>query len=76
MTEFGELQPDGRLTNVRTIPQSALLACPHFILMPEHYRGNDTCRCDDPLHAEMADWGYNWDSNTERWIAPETEANG
>ena len=67
MTEFGELQPDGRVTNVRTIDQSALAACPFFIFSPEHYRGDDTCRCDDPAHTEMADWGYTWDANEGRW---------
>jgi hypothetical protein len=34
--------------------------CPHLIWVPEHYREDGTCRCDDPDHAVMASWGYEW----------------
>lgn len=60
MTEFGDLHPDGSFTNARTIKQSDLAACPHLILVPEHYRADGSCRCDDPTHAEMKEWGYTW----------------
>ena len=33
--------------------------CPFFIMMPEHFRDDGTCRCDDPAHrATMKEWGY------------------
>lgn len=34
--------------------------CPHFIMVPEHYRPNGTCRCNDASHTEMRGWGYTW----------------
>lgn len=67
MVEFGELQPNGDVTNVRTIKQSDILACPHVILMPDHYRDDGSCRCDDEQHVVMAEWGYTWNPTTRRW---------
>ena len=67
MVDFGQLQTDGSVTNVRTIEQSSILACPFFILAPEHYRADESCRCDDPEHAEMTEWGYIWNANAKRW---------
>jgi hypothetical protein len=49
----------------RSLPQAALANCPHFIFMPEHYREDNTCRCNDKAHKEMKEWGYKWKSN--RW---------
>jgi hypothetical protein len=66
MTEFGTLHPDGTVTNARTIQQSSIGRCPHFIMVAEHYREDESCRCDDPEHAEMADWGYRWDGKMWR----------
>ena len=63
---FGTLNADGSLVYERTIPHAAIGACPHFILAPEHYREDDTCRCDDPDHTEMQGWGYAWDGT--RWV--------
>jgi hypothetical protein len=60
MTRFSTLNPDGTETNVRDINQRDLLACPHAILVADHYREDGTCRCDDPENAEMAEWGYTW----------------
>jgi len=58
----GELV-DGRLrvVPVRTIKQSSIVNCPHFIYDLEHYREDESCRCDDPNHTDMAEWGYVWD---------------
>lgn len=67
MVQLGNLQPDGRVTNQREISQSDILACPHAILMVEHYRDDGSCRCNDPDHCLMSDWGYTWDDG--RWIA-------
>lgn len=71
MTEFGKLHEDGTYVHVRTLPSSALKACPHVIFMPEHYRADNTCRCDDADHTEMAEWGYRW--NGYLWVADEEE---
>ncbi len=65
MTTFGKLGPDGRLTSIRIIKQSDMLKCPHCIMVPEHYRDDGTCKCDDPTATVMADWGYTWDGR--RW---------
>lgn len=72
--QFGDLGPEG-LTNVRTIRQSDVQACPHFILVPEHYRDDGSCRCDDPEATEMADGGYVWIDGAG-WLAPDEAAEG
>jgi len=56
---MGTLTPSG-LVNVRTIRQSDLLACPHVILSPEHYRDDGSCRCDDPTEQArlVAEYDY------------------
>ena len=68
MVEFseGKLEDDGRtlsVKHIRTIQQSSIGKCAHFIMMPEHYREDESCRCDDASHTEMAEWGYVWDGN-------------
>lgn len=64
---FGTLHPDGTVSDTRQIPRAAMLACPRFIIVPEHYRADDTCRCNDPTHQEMVDWGHIWDEVAEVW---------
>ena len=58
--KFVTLHPDGTLTNVRLIKQSDIGKCPHFILVPEHYRENGSCKCDDLEEQSMMikEWGY------------------
>lgn len=68
MTLFGELGPDGKLRNARTIEQSDILACPHVILVPQHYREDGSCRCNDEQHVEMREWGYTWNDATRTWL--------
>jgi len=60
MTMFSKMGPDGKLTEIREIKQSDLRKCPHFILVASHYRGDGTCKCDDPEEREMMirDWDY------------------
>lgn len=70
MTTFGQLQPDGTLANVRTIKQSSIMSCPHVILVADHYREDETCRCDDLDHVEMEGWGYAWDDEGKTWVGP------
>jgi hypothetical protein len=57
-------------TDVRDIPTLAIKACPHFIMVAEHYRDDNTCRCNDPKHKEMHEWGYEWDSDKQQWVEP------
>jgi hypothetical protein len=41
------------------LTRQQLLACPFVILLPEHYREDGTCLCNDPKHREvMKTWGY------------------
>jgi hypothetical protein len=60
MTEFGKLDPDGTYTHIRSIPQTAMMKCPHFIMVADHYREDNSCKCDDPAErAKMiAEWEY------------------
>lgn len=58
---FGTLHSDGSLTDVRHIKQSDMLKCPHAVMVPEHYRDDGTCKCDDPEHRQevmIKKWGY------------------
>jgi hypothetical protein len=50
--QFGTLHPDGSLTNQRGISRSAIAACPFYIMVPEHYREDNTCRCDEGFYDE------------------------
>jgi hypothetical protein len=68
MTEFGELKSDGSYRHIKTIDQASIAACPHFIMVPEHYREDESCRCDDESHSEMVEWGYTWDADERRWV--------
>lgn len=67
MTRFSVLHPDGSETDIRDIPQSAMMRCPHFIMATEHYRADNSCRCDDPTHTQMGEMGYTWDGAS--WTA-------
>ena len=65
------LAPVSDVGGVRTysMKQSMIRACPHVIMLPEHYRQDGTCRCDDPAHVSMSEWGYEWDGSA--WISPD-----
>jgi hypothetical protein len=52
---------------IRVLSNDSVRRCPWFIFDPDHYRDNGTCRCDDPDHEVMSDWGYEWDG--QRWTA-------
>ncbi len=64
MVKFGTLTPNG-VKYARIIKQSDIGRCPHRIMVSEHYRKNGTCRCDDPKHTEMREWGYTWNGKWE-----------
>lgn len=60
-------------TDIREIAQSDMMKCPHFIMVPEHYRADGSCRCNEPDNRDMIEWGYVWDSKTSMWGAGEDE---
>lgn len=69
MVRFSKLNPDGSESEVRHISQADIKKCPHVIFMPEHYRADGTCKCNDPNETVMRDWGYQWSDTTKRWEA-------
>ena len=52
---------------VRILSRQNILACPHVIIVASHYYIDGTCRCNDPTHKEMMDWGYKWSNKKNRW---------
>ena len=60
--EFATLTPTG-LTNVRTLAQSDIAACPFVIFVAEHYRPDGSCKCDDADERVkmISEWGYTAD---------------
>jgi hypothetical protein len=64
---FAELTPEG-VTKEHRIKHSAVMACPHLILVPEHYNEDQSCRCRDSSHHEMAEWGYTWSEREHLWL--------
>lgn len=48
------------MTKIVTLTAAQIGACPHFIMVSEHYREDRSCRCDDPGHRAMEEWGYEW----------------
>ena len=57
---FQKLNEDGNLSNVRKIKQSNIEKCEFYILLPEHYRQDGSCKCSNKKHrAKMIkDWEY------------------
>ena len=49
---------------VLLVKQSSMMKCPHFIMTPEHYMADGSCRCTDADHVEMKEWGYTWDGKS------------
>jgi len=45
--EFGTLNRDGSISNIRALTRSQIAACPHFIMDPGHYKEDGTCLCFD-----------------------------
>lgn len=59
MITFGTLTGNG-LTDVRQIKQSDISKCPFVILVPEHYRADGSCKCDDADERKrmIEEWDY------------------
>jgi hypothetical protein len=47
---FGKFHPDGTETGVRVIEQGAIQRCRFLIMIPDHYRDDGSCKCDDAEH--------------------------
>jgi hypothetical protein len=73
--QFGTLNPNGHLTNVRNIKQSDVGKCPHFIMDQSHYREDGSCKCNDAKDPHMKGWGYKWDKKKNQWMGEETQVN-
>jgi hypothetical protein len=56
---------------IKTLKTTDLLKCPHVILVPEHYRDDGSCKCNDPAEKIMAEWGYVWSDKAREWVNPE-----
>ena len=58
--QFGTLNSNGTLTNVREIKQSNIGKCKFLILVLDHYRPDGSCKCSNKEHREMMikEWGY------------------
>lgn len=58
--QFGTIQKDGTLTDIRTLKQAVIGSCPFYIFMPEHYREDGTCKCSNAGHRRMMikEWEY------------------
>jgi hypothetical protein len=58
--EFGELNPETGYTKIREIGREVIAACPFVIFMPDHYREDGSCKCNDKDHRAMmiAEWEY------------------
>lgn len=69
--QFGTLKEDGAFVNVRMLNQSDIRRCPHCMFVPDHYRADGSCRCDEKDYPEMEEWGYEWDGNS--WVSPGEE---
>lgn len=49
------------MADIRFMKQSDMLKCPFAIMMPEHYRPDGTCKCNDPIHRNIVmipQWEY------------------
>jgi len=72
MTRFSKLTfVDGKPveTDIREIAQSRLSACPHCIMVAEHYREDGSCKCNDRNETVMKEWGYTWvDDGEGGWV--------
>ena len=60
-----EQRAEGRLYYLK---QSDVHKCPHYIMHPDHYRDNGSCRCDDLSNKDMIAYGYVWDGKS--WVVP------
>lgn len=48
------------IIEIKTIRQADAMRCPFCILVPDHYREDGSCKCNDPEYQKMMirEWGY------------------
>lgn len=48
------------MMKIKMLKQSDIAKCPFYIFVPEHYRDDGTCKCNDAEHRRMMikQWGY------------------
>lgn len=51
--EFGILGPGGYV-HTKSIKRSDIMKCPKIIMLPEHYRDDGSCLCDQ----STCEWNY------------------
>lgn len=57
----GNALPNGlKLVKVTLLKHSNIAKCWFYIMAPEHYREDGSCKCNDPVHQKMMirEWGY------------------
>lgn len=67
----GYLKEDGSV-QYTGVPIQWIRACPNQIRHGAHYRKNGTCRCGDPYHSKMSEWGFRWNVDKKEWEPNET----
>ncbi len=57
MSDISDKLKHGKVTMMK---QADMLKCPHEVIMPEHYRADGTCKCNDRAHRDMMikEWEY------------------
>lgn len=50
-----------------SMQQTMIKACPHVIFMPDHYRADGSCKCDERDNSDMKEWGYTWSETQNLW---------
>lgn len=57
---------------MRTLKQSSILACPFVIIDAEHYREDETCRCNDAAEQQRMreEWEYTDEIFREAGVTP------
>lgn len=56
----GDVNREVNRATMRIMKHSDLRKCPFTILVPDHYRADGTCKCNDAEHRKMMirEWGY------------------
>lgn len=60
MMRFSKVDDQGHESEVRILSRGTIAKCPFLIFMPQHYRADGSCKCNDPNEKVMAEWGYVW----------------
>lgn len=58
---------DLNAAKIYTMRQADIARCPHCIMVPDHYRADGSCKCNDPRETVMQEWGYRWNNQQGVW---------